>query len=659
MPNLNGSTKSIDYRDQQQEDKCAEPLMKGHSKDNVAVEQTSYVTPSNEDSFLSKHENQSKEITNSGKKKKSRCRRIKDSCNVNLLRRRLPIVGWLPNYNWNYSVFDLIAGVTVGLTIIPQSIAYAGVAGLPFEYGLYSSFMGLFAYTVFGSVKESSMGPTAVMALMTFNYANEGGPAYACLLSFLAGLIELVAGLLNLGFMVDFISAPVISGFCSAAALTVASTQVKGLFGLKFSGSSFVEIWTGFFTNLSKINPWDAGLGCSSIVILLLMRKLTAMKNVRPLKKMTCLRNRFVDGGLWFISTSRNAFAVIGGCVAAYVLEINGLSPFTLTGNIKAGLPSFELPPFSINKTDLDGNSTVLLSFPEICSELGAAIGLIPLIAILEQVAIAKAFAFGKRTDATQEMIALGMGNILGSFFGAMPITSSFGRSSVQNASGVKTPLSNIYAGILVLLALGFLMPTLAYIPKAILAAVIITSVIFMVELEELKPIWKSRRVELIPLGVTFFCCLFVNMEYGILIGAGVHLFLLAYMAGGRPHPELIRQPGSKKTEGRVVVKADTNLYFPGVEKFRQVLNEATDGETCVLVDLSHVTEIDYTALKMLKSVASDYHKRGLMVLHFTNASSKVTKSISSALHSADIDFLTPNKMNNAFEQCGLKTDEV
>jgi sodium-independent sulfate anion transporter 11 len=179
-------------------------------------------------------------------------------------------------------------------------------------------------------------------------------------------------------------------------------------------------------------------------------------------------------------------------------------------------------------------------------------------------------------------------------------------------------------------------------------------------------------------------------MEYGILIGAAVHLFMLAYMAGGRPHPELIREPvnacfllshaqqfftniflqqGSKKTGGRVVVKADTNLYFPGVEKFRQVLNEATDGETCVLVDLSHVTEIDYTALKvrllflkfefevvslfhdvlhypqMLKSVASDYHKRGLMVLYFTNASSKVTKSISSALHSADIDFLTPNKV--------------
>lgn len=658
MPNTTGSTKSIDYRDEKPQERCGEPLMKGrHSQDvdNIAPDGTSFADPSIEHFFLPKSGNRSK--VDNGSTKKKRWAKIKGACTMQLLRRRLPIVQWLPSYNWSYAVFDLIAGITVGLTIIPQSIAYAGVAGLPLEYGLYSSFMGMFAYTVFGSVKESSIGPTAVMALMTFSYANEGGAAYAALLSFLAGIIELCAGLLNLGFLVEFISAPVISGFCSAAALTVASTQVKGLFGLKFSGSSFVEIWTGFFTNLSKINPWDAGLGCSSIVVLLLLRKLNSLKNLGSLKKVVCLRNRFVDGALWFISTSRNAIAVIGGCVAAYLLETNGLTPFTLTGNIKAGLPSFEMPPFSINKTDgEDGNSTIFLTFPEICSELGAAIGLIPLIAILEQVAIAKAFACGKQTDSTQEMIALGFGNILGSFFGAMPITSSFGRSSVQSASGVKTPLSNIYGGILVLLALGFMMPSLAYIPKAILASVIITSVIFMVELEELKPMWKSRRLELVPFGVTFFCCLFVNMEYGILIGAAVHLFLLAYMAGSRPHPELIRIPGNKKTAEKVIVKADTNLYFPGVEKFRQVLNEATDGETCVMVDLSHVTEIDYTALKMLKSVASDYHKRGLMVLHFTNASPKVTKSISSALHSADIDFLIPNMDE---EDCGQIADNV
>ena len=161
------------------------------------------------------------------------------------------------------------------------------------KYGLYSAIMGVFMYVILGTVKEASVGPTAVMSLMTFSYANEGGPAYAALLCFLAGWIELFAGILNLGnnsisinflnigsneydvdlgFLVEFISAPVISGFCSAAALTVMSTQVKGLFGLKFPGSSFVETWKGFFSNLNKINPWDAGLGWSVIVLLLLMR---------------------------------------------------------------------------------------------------------------------------------------------------------------------------------------------------------------------------------------------------------------------------------------------------------------------------------------------------------------------------------------------------
>ncbi|XP_046449213.1 sodium-independent sulfate anion transporter-like [Daphnia pulex] len=573
-------------------------------------------------------------------KRKARSK-VKGACTVELLRRRFPILKWLPSYNWDFAVYDIIAGITVGLTTIPQGIAYAAVAGLPLQYGLYSAFMGLFVYVILGTSKECSIGPTAVMSLMTFSYASEGGPIYSTLLAFLAGWLELVAGLLNLGFMVEFISAPVISGFCSAAALTVSSTQVKGLFGLKFKGSSFIETWRGFFENITKCNPWDSTLGCSMIVILLLMRKLTSLKNLGPLKKFGFLRSRAVDSSLWFIATSRNAIAVIAGCLAAYFLEQNGSKPFTLTGNIQAGIPPFGLPPFSVNRTT--GNTTVVLGFSDICLELGAAIGLIPLIAILEQVAIAKAFANGKRTDATQEMIALGVGTILGSLFSSMPVTASFGRSSVQAASGAKTPLTNIYGGVLVLLALGFLMPSLAYIPKAILASVIITSVIFMVELEELKPMWKSRKIELLPFGVTFLCCLFVNMEYGILIGAGIHLLLLAYI-GNRPHPELIRLPGNEVTEERVIVKADSNLYFPGVEKFRRALNEASEVDAegrspCLMIDLSNLTEIDYSALKMLVSVASECHKKQ-SVLHFVNATPKVAQSISSTLPSADIAFL-------------------
>ncbi|XP_046632863.1 sodium-independent sulfate anion transporter-like isoform X2 [Daphnia pulicaria] len=367
------------------------------------------------------------------------------------------------------------------------------------------------------------------------------------------------------------------------------------------------------------------------------MIKLTSLKNLGPLKKVGFLRSRAVDSSLWFIATSRNAIAVIAGCLAAYFLEQNGSKPFTLTGNIQAGIPPFGLPPFSVNRTT--GNTTVVLGFSEICLELGAAIGLIPLMAILEQVAIAKAFANGKRTDATQKMIALGVGTILGSLFSSMPVTASFGRSSVQAASGAKTPLTNIYGGVLVLLALGFLMPSLAYIPKAILASVIIMSVIFMVELEELKPMWKSRKIELLPFGVTFLCCLFVNMEYGILIGAGIHLLLLAYIRN-RLHPELIRLPGNEVTEERVIVKADSNLYFPGVEKFRRALNEASEVDaegrsSCFMVYLSNLTEIDYSALKMLVSVASQCHKNNLCYI-----SSMLLQLISFTLPSADIAFL-------------------
>ena len=306
---------------------------------------------------------------------------------------------------------------------------------------------------------------------------------------------------------------------------------------------------------------------------------MTVVKNLKPFRKIACLRNRYVDGTIWFIATSRNAIAVIGGCLAAYILEKNGSKPFALTGSIQAGLPDFHVPHFPINKTA--GNETISLTFSEALSDLGAAVGLVPMVAVLEQVAIAKAFASGGKMDASQEMITLGLSNLLGSFFGSVPVTASFGRSSVQAASGVRTPLASIYSGTLVLLALIFLMPSLAYIPKAILSAVIITSVIFMIEVDLLKPMWKSRsksssviqleyicilfftllEVELIPFGVTFLCCLFVNMEYGILIGTGVHMLMLSYMSN-RPHPDICRLPVSFN-----LFHSTVNIYISTLKK--------------------------------------------------------------------------------------------
>lgn len=562
-------------------------------------------------------------------------------CSRQRITRHLPILAWIGTYTMSTFIVDCVAGITVGLTIIPQSIAYAAVAGLPLQYGLYTSFVGPMVYIFFGSVSEISIGPTAIMSLMTLPYVALGGPAYAILLAFLSGCVELLAGFLNLGFVVDLISAPVISGFCSAAALTVASTQMKGLLGLKFKGSHFLDVWSGVYAHFSEINRWDAGLGLSAIVLLLCMRKMTALKNIPLLKeRVSCLQNRFVDGAIWFTATGRNAFAVICGCIAAYLLEQQGSRPFTLTGDIKSGLPSLELPQFSMER--IEGNSTVVLGFRDICSELGSSIGLIPMIAILEQVAIAKSFAGGKKTDATQEMIALGVANILGSLVGAMPISASFGRSSVQSQSGVKTPMSNIYGGILVILALAFLMPSLAYIPRPILAAVIITSVIFMVEYEEIMPMWRSRKIELLPFWLTFLLCLFVSMESGMLIGAGFHLVLLAYL-GNKPFSDLTHLPANAQTEERFVMKVDRNLYFPGVETFRKSMTNASSSAcekppSCLVIDLENVTEMDYTALKTLSSLVTDLHKKKLDV-HFCNANKAVKRSIESSVPKEMLSF--------------------
>jgi len=567
--------------------------------------------------------------------------RAKQCCSRKRILRTFPILTWIKSYNLTCFIFDLIAGITVGLTVIPQSIAYAAVAGLPLQYGLYTAFMGPFLYIIFGTAKEVSIGPTAIMSLMTQTYVMKGGPAYAVLLAFLSGCVELAAGLLNLGFVVDFISTPVISGFCSAAALTVASTQMKGLLGIKFKGSHFIDVWAGVFSHFSEINVGDAGLGFAAIVILLLMRKMTALKDIQCLKnRLKCLQNRFVIAAIWFTSTSRNAFAVIFCSIAAFILEKNDWRPFTLTGDIQAGLPPFAFPAFTANRTI--GNTTVELGFGDIVSELGSSIGLVPLIAILEQVAIAKSFASGKKTDATQEMFALGVATIMGSFFGAYPISASFGRSSVQFQSGVKTTLSNIYGGILVLFALAFLMPSLAYIPKSVLAAVIITSVIFMVEYEEIMPMWRSRRVELLPFTLTFVCCLFVSMESGILIGTAFHLLLLAYL-GNKPSTELTHLSGNQLTEDRFVIKVDRNLYFPGVETFRKSINKAGEkasskDSSSLVIDLENVSEMDYTALKTLESLVKEFHKKDLHV-HFANANERVKKSIESSISNQILSF--------------------
>merc|ERR1719357_1377132 len=289
------------------------------------------------------------------------------------LKAKLPILSWLPQYNLDSAVSDLIAGVTVGLTVIPQGIAYAIVAGLPPQYGLYSAFMGCFTYCIFGSAKDITIGPTAIMALMTNTYA-QYGPEYAVLLAFLSGLIILACGLLRLGFLIDFISVPVIAGFTSAAALTIASGQVKSLLGLTIPADEkshlhlgVVDGWVDVFTHISTCRWQDATLGFICCVILLGLRSLNRTNWFKAAgndqvqgcqafwNKLPPTALKIVSKLVWFVCTGRNAIVVILCLLLAAIIDPAGSSCkddpdnciLTLTGKIQSGLPSFQSPSFS------------------------------------------------------------------------------------------------------------------------------------------------------------------------------------------------------------------------------------------------------------------------------------------------------------------------
>ncbi|XP_015108473.1 sodium-independent sulfate anion transporter isoform X1 [Diachasma alloeum] len=538
------------------------------------------------------------------------CQRLRRSFKTKLLYRRIPILDWLPRYRSDYVVSDLVAGITVGLTVIPQAIAYANVAGIPPQYGLYSSFMACFVYTIFGSSKDVPVGPTAIAAILTRETLTRAhvGPNFAVLLAFMSGVVSLLMGILQLGFLIDFISGPVSVGFTSAAAIIIATSQIKDVLGIRISGGNFLDTWHNVFEHICDTRIWDTIWGLISIAVLLILRKVKDIPLIsRDTKVTSSTSTKIMQAFLWFLSTSRNILIVVVSAVACWYLENHlGSSPVILTGHVKEGLPSLQLPPF----TTTEGNVTY--NFIDMVSALGSGCIVVPLLSLLESIALAKVFSDGKPIDATQEMLAIGLCNLLSSFVSSMPVSGGLSRGAVNHSSGVKTTLGGVYTGILVLVSLQFFTPYLYYIPKCALAAVIIAAVLFMVEFHVIKPMWRTKKIDLVPAAVTFICCLFVNLELGIVIGIGVNLLFLLY-ASARPSLKVMKMMSPSGCE-YLLITPDRSLSFPSVEYVRAMISKhgtRLGNNVPVVIDSTHIQAADFTAAKGIKNLIQDFFIRG------------------------------------------------
>ncbi|XP_018330827.1 sodium-independent sulfate anion transporter [Agrilus planipennis] len=542
-----------------------------------------------------------------------------------------PPVVWFRQYNTENAVCDFIAGITVGLTLIPQSIAYAALAGLGPEYGLYSSLCGGVIYAVFGTIPQLNIAPTALLSLLTFTYTNGapfGAANAAVLLCFFAGLIELVCGILHLGFLVDFVSVPVVAGFTSAGAITIASAQVKNLMGLSFNGETFIEIWKNVFEHISEAKLWDGVLSivCCSVLLLLRQIKDYGTPPVSESKEGSRDLKSILKTFVWFLSVSRNAVVVLLCAVMAYTFSLHESKPFSLTSKVSSGLPQLTPPPFTVVS-----NNNETYTITDMAKYLGSGIFVTPFIAILSNIAIAKAFAQGKVVDATQEMLAVGFCSLFGSFLSSMPVNASFSRAAVSNASGTRTPFAGIYTSIMVVLSMTFLTPYFTYIPKATLASVIICAVIFMVEVSIVKPLWKINKIDMIPLVVTLVACLIIGIEKGILAGVVVDaLFLLYYSA--RPRVEI--EEVMNDSHNYLKIMPDSAVFFPAIENLRekivQTTNNKTDKFQTVVIDCVHISRVDYTSAKGVASLCNDLEKNGKSLV-IVNAVVDVERVLSGA----------------------------
>ncbi|XP_031846404.2 sodium-independent sulfate anion transporter isoform X2 [Nomia melanderi] len=444
-----------------------------------------------------------------------------------------------------------------------------------------------------------------------------------------------------IGFLVDFISVPVTSGFTSATSVIIIVSQLQGLLGLRFKAVSVASNIVKIFQNVRKIRLPDFALGLSSIAFLLFFRKLRDFDCCIPKGddrggKGGRSKAAILKKGLWFLSICRNALVILFASTIAFYLEQRGGSPFILSGKIVSGLPTLSLPPLSSQV----GNQTY--TFVDMCQHYGTGLIVLPLVSVLANVAIAKSFASGSGVKATQEMLTLGLSNILGSFFSSMPTAGAFTRSAVISASGVRTPMAGLYVGIMTLLALSFLTPHFYYIPRATLAAVLITAVVFIIDLKIMKLLWKGSKRDTVAAVVTFLVSVICGVEIGLLTGAVFNLIYLL-RPSARPRVQVI-ECKTRLGNKYVTLKPDSALLYPAANYFcnkvHKIICEYDENDLPFVVDCEKIRCMDYTSIKGVEILSKNINaeKKKLWFLNVHPETLESIRSLANIKHFHFID---------------------
>lgn len=493
------------------------------------------------------------------------------------------IPDWMRSYSRSDLGGDLAAGITVGVVLIPQGMAYALLAGVSPVYGLYASLIPLLVYSLFGTSRHLAVGVVAIDSLIVaagVAAMTPGSVAEALsltlLLALMVGIVQIVMGLLRFGFVVNLLSRPVTTGFTSAAALIIGMSQLQHLLGVNLERSlNIFTLLAQAGTKIAQLHPPSLLIGAGGILLLVLLPK------------------RFPRLPAPLLVVVLSALTVVG-----LNLEGRGVS---LVGAIPSGLPSMAFPTWSFQ--------TVKTLFPTAVT--------LSLIQFVGVISLGKLFAarHGYRINPSRELIALGGMNAIGSFFQSIPVSGSFSRSAVNERAGARTPLSNAIAAVLIAGVLLFLTPLFAWLPIPVFASIIMVSAFGLIDVAEIRYLLRTKAADGIIALLTFLATLVLGIHQGILTGIGLSVIAIMYrisrpniailglLPDSRSFRDVVNHPAAIQFEGVIIMRVDASFSFANADRVRdRIIASAREGQArAVILDATTINDLDSTALAMLQ----------------------------------------------------------